>query len=138
MMAEFSLPFRPDMEAAVLAGTKTCTTRSKQYGEPGDIFKLKGRVFKISEPTIRELLSEHGVKLRTRAETMALRAEVEKKAKKTPGLPLTRIVDGCIRCHAKYPGLVLKEGYCDDCYKEREHEREERLNEEREVGDGES
>ena len=46
-MAEFNLPFRADMKAAVLAGKKTCTSRMKKYCDPGDTFRLDGRVFKV-------------------------------------------------------------------------------------------
>lgn len=32
------IPFSPKMRAANLSGRKKCTTRSKRYGDPGDLF----------------------------------------------------------------------------------------------------
>lgn len=41
------IPFREDMQAAILRGAKTMTTRSKRYGEVGDFFKLGGRFYRL-------------------------------------------------------------------------------------------
>lgn len=43
------IPHQPEMRKAILAGRKTATSRTKQYGSPGDYFMLKGRVFIILE-----------------------------------------------------------------------------------------
>ena len=41
------LPFQPQWRAAVLAGTKTTTVRTKRYGQPGDDFEVEGHAFRL-------------------------------------------------------------------------------------------
>jgi len=41
-MTEIEIPFRADMAKAILEGRKSCTSRTKQYGEPGDTFQVQG------------------------------------------------------------------------------------------------
>ena len=45
------IPFRDDFKEAMLSGKKTCTTRSKKYGKPGDIFRKFGATFLIQDVT---------------------------------------------------------------------------------------
>ena len=45
MTKEISILFRGDMKDAVLQGDKTCTSRNKKYGEPGDYFYIDGYRF---------------------------------------------------------------------------------------------
>ena len=44
-MSEISIPFTPQMKEAVLSGSKTATTRTKQYGKRGDTFRLSNESF---------------------------------------------------------------------------------------------
>jgi len=44
---EISIPFREDFKDKMLDGTKCKTTRSKKYGESGDIFKIFGATFQL-------------------------------------------------------------------------------------------
>jgi hypothetical protein len=46
-MADISIPFRPDMIQAIRAGNKICTSRSKRYGSPGDVFSLDGKLYRL-------------------------------------------------------------------------------------------
>lgn len=46
-----TIPFSDPMEEANSQLKKTCTTRSKKYGEPGDTFQSGGYVFKLVEVT---------------------------------------------------------------------------------------
>ncbi len=46
-MAEIFIPFNPQMVDAIDAGNKSCTSRYSVYGQVGDIFRLRGRVYKI-------------------------------------------------------------------------------------------
>ena len=41
------IPFLAMWEDAMVAGVKTCTTRSKRYGKPGDRFVAFGRTFEL-------------------------------------------------------------------------------------------
>lgn len=50
-----SMPFSPEMVAAAIDGRKCCTTRSKPYGKPGDIFQVNGARFRLLEINIRTL-----------------------------------------------------------------------------------
>lgn len=47
-MSEITIPFREDMQVAVLSGNKTATSRTKRYGEIGDYFIINGRKFVLS------------------------------------------------------------------------------------------
>ena len=42
-----SLSFSPEMEAAILAGRKICTTRREIHGQTGDRFQVRGRGYQI-------------------------------------------------------------------------------------------
>ena len=42
-----SMPFSPEMVTAAIDGRKCCTTRSKPYGKPGDIFQVNGARFRL-------------------------------------------------------------------------------------------
>lgn len=46
-MALVRLPFQPQWHAAVLAGSKTTTVRTKRYGAPGDEFDVEGIRFRL-------------------------------------------------------------------------------------------
>ena len=46
-MPIISLTFTPEMEDAILSGKKCCTTRIEQKGEPGDLFIVKDRIYRI-------------------------------------------------------------------------------------------
>jgi len=35
------IPFTEDMALAIIEGRKRCTTRSKKYGRPGDVFRVE-------------------------------------------------------------------------------------------------
>lgn len=43
------LPFQPRWRAAVLAGAKTTTVRTRRYGAPGDEFEVEGMPFVLVE-----------------------------------------------------------------------------------------
>lgn len=43
-----NLPFRPEMKKLILAGHKTCTSRTRRYGEIGDTFEIDGRKYKLT------------------------------------------------------------------------------------------
>lgn len=43
-----ALPFQPQWRAAVLAGSKTTTVRTRRYGAPGDTFEVDGRAFTLT------------------------------------------------------------------------------------------
>lgn len=47
MNENLPLPFRPEFEAAMTSGKKTCTARTKRMGQPGDIFRAFGHAFQI-------------------------------------------------------------------------------------------
>ena len=47
-MSEISIPFTPQMREAILSGSKTATTRTKQYGYRGDTFQLGKQSFLIT------------------------------------------------------------------------------------------
>lgn len=42
-----ALPFQERWRAAVLAGTKTTTVRTRRYGAPGDLFEVAGVPFRL-------------------------------------------------------------------------------------------
>lgn len=48
-MGTIEVPFRDDMKEAILAGTKTRTSRNHKLGKEGDTFVLETRTFKISK-----------------------------------------------------------------------------------------
>ena len=39
------IPFEEDMAKAIKAGRKTCTTRTKRYGNVGDIFRVENGTY---------------------------------------------------------------------------------------------
>lgn len=41
------IPFLPEWKEAMLSGRKTCTCRSKKYGEVGDQFTIFGATFEL-------------------------------------------------------------------------------------------
>jgi hypothetical protein len=43
------LPFRPEFKERMLEGIKTATSRTRQYGEPGDSFSAFGANFTIEK-----------------------------------------------------------------------------------------
>jgi hypothetical protein len=42
-----SIPFKTYWKSKLLAGLKTCTTRTAKYGKPGDTFSIFGGEFEI-------------------------------------------------------------------------------------------
>ena len=44
---KINIPFSPDMAEAVITGRKTCTTRTKRYGKPGDTFIVKSKEMEL-------------------------------------------------------------------------------------------
>ena len=46
-MSYFSMKFRPMFERPLLEGIKTCTSRTKRMGEPGDRFVAFGAEFEV-------------------------------------------------------------------------------------------
>ena len=48
-MSEIYLPFKEEFKGEMLTGGKTCTSRTKKYGKPGDVFERWGAMFKIVE-----------------------------------------------------------------------------------------
>lgn len=46
-MTEITIPFSDPMEDANRQLIKTCTSRSKRYGNPGDTFRSGGYIFKL-------------------------------------------------------------------------------------------
>jgi len=56
-MNRISIPFSHQMKEAVLLGSKTATTRTKQYGYRGDTFKLGDQSFVITD--IQHVLLGH-------------------------------------------------------------------------------
>jgi len=66
-MSQVEIPFLPRFEALVREGHKTCTSRTKSYGRPGDYFEAWGRLYvltKVERATLQrvstELLSAEG------------------------------------------------------------------------------
>jgi hypothetical protein len=49
------LAFQPPWRAAVLAGTKTTTVRTRRYGSPGDAFVVEGARFELTAVTAMTL-----------------------------------------------------------------------------------
>jgi hypothetical protein len=47
-MKKIFIPFLPEMQAAILAGKKTCTSRTKRYGEIGDYFFIGTKKFALT------------------------------------------------------------------------------------------
>lgn len=41
------IPFLERWREAMLAGEKTCTSRTKKYGNPGDTFEIFGTLFEL-------------------------------------------------------------------------------------------
>lgn len=54
-MARVDIPFQPYWEEAMLSGRKTCTTRPRRYGNPGDTFAAFGAEFEIVTVTREQL-----------------------------------------------------------------------------------
>lgn len=46
-MPDLEIPFMSLFKDAVLYGRKTCTSRTRKYGEPGDVFTAFGAQFRI-------------------------------------------------------------------------------------------
>ncbi|MCK9592811.1 MAG: ASCH domain-containing protein [Methanoregula sp.] len=46
-MTLITLRFAPEMEDAILAGKKCCTSRKNKKGEVGDLFVVKDRLYRI-------------------------------------------------------------------------------------------
>ena len=46
-MTLINLKFSPEMERAILEGQKCCTTRDEKKGQPGDLFIVQDRVYRI-------------------------------------------------------------------------------------------
>jgi len=55
-MSEVNIPFRPEFHEKILLGTKTMTCRSKRMGEVGDLFKVGGQRFVLTQ-VFRTILS---------------------------------------------------------------------------------
>jgi hypothetical protein len=53
---KFTIPFKSDMERAILDGKKSATSRNHCYGKIGDYFELGGRRFHLFSVTRRTLL----------------------------------------------------------------------------------
>lgn len=51
MVTEIKIPFREDMQKAILEGKKTMTCRTKTYGEKGDTFVVGGSRFVLTSVT---------------------------------------------------------------------------------------
>ncbi len=47
MSKEVKIPFQEDFRERMLEGLKTCTSRTKKYGNPGDFFQIFGTTFQI-------------------------------------------------------------------------------------------
>jgi len=52
---QIDIPFRDDMVKAALEGRKTCTSRNKNYGRPGDRFLIAGVEFELTNVTLQYL-----------------------------------------------------------------------------------
>lgn len=50
-----SIPFSPEMASAAVDGIKCCTSRSKPYGQAGDIFQVNGAQFRLLDVQIHSL-----------------------------------------------------------------------------------
>ena len=50
-MSEIKMPFREDMQKAILEGRKTMTCRTKRYGSPGDFFMVGDARFMLTSVT---------------------------------------------------------------------------------------
>ena len=48
MQKQITLPFQPEWEEKLLNGEKTCTSRTRKYGEPNDWFEIFGKNFRIT------------------------------------------------------------------------------------------
>jgi len=48
-MSEITIPFRPEFYEKILEGTKTMTCRSERMGEAGDLFKVCGQRFVLTQ-----------------------------------------------------------------------------------------
>ena len=56
MRKHVDIPFLATFKEPMLAGSKTCTARTRKYGKPGDRFEAWGQTFEIRE-VIRVFLS---------------------------------------------------------------------------------
>jgi hypothetical protein len=50
-----SIPFSPEMAAAMIDGIKCCTSRSKAYGGPGYLISINGATFRILDVHLHPL-----------------------------------------------------------------------------------
>lgn len=57
MPKQRTIPFQLEWQNKILNGIKTCTSRTKKYGNPGDWFEQFGSTFKIS--TVEKFPLEH-------------------------------------------------------------------------------
>jgi len=48
-MAKIKIPFNDWSKTRLYIRTKTCTTRTKRYGKPGDTFEVDGQIFKLRQ-----------------------------------------------------------------------------------------
>jgi hypothetical protein len=46
-MAIVAIPFQDKFEPLILNGSKICTSRTKRYGQVGDIFRVGGKWFSL-------------------------------------------------------------------------------------------
>lgn len=59
------IPFLPIFKDTMLSGIKTCTSRTRRYGQPGDKFEAWGEIFEIREierlllSTVRDKFYRH-------------------------------------------------------------------------------
>ena len=49
MKIDIAIPFLPEWGPAMIEGRKTCTTRTRKYGEPGDHFSAFGCLFQLTQ-----------------------------------------------------------------------------------------
>jgi hypothetical protein len=56
-MTLINLKFSPEMEKAVMEGRKCCTTRDEPKGKIGDVFRVKGRLYRVIQITMCDFLN---------------------------------------------------------------------------------
>lgn len=54
-MSEIFIPFKKEMKQAIFEGRKHCTSRTKQYGDIGDTFKLDDKKYMIVDMKIMRM-----------------------------------------------------------------------------------
>lgn len=45
---KIKIPFRSEMKAEIMRGRKTCTSRTRKYGDPGDTFEAGEGVYVLT------------------------------------------------------------------------------------------